>query len=61
MSFQYASQKLLQELVAHELKAYLSVFTYFQFIETAILSKGDKPDNLESHNSLKLSFTNILS
>ena len=26
----------------------------------AILSKGSKPDNLESHNSLKLSFTNIL-
>ena len=25
----------------------------------AILSKGCKPDNLESHNSLKLSFTII--
>ena len=25
----------------------------------AILSKGFKPDNSESHNSLKLSFTNI--
>ena len=25
----------------------------------AILSKGCKPDNFESHNSLKLSFTNI--
>ena len=25
----------------------------------AILSKACKPDNLESHNSLKLSFTNI--
>ena len=25
----------------------------------AILSKGRKPDNFESHNSLKLSFTNI--
>ena len=24
-----------------------------------ILSKGRKPDNFESHNSLKLSFTNI--
>ena len=24
-----------------------------------ILSKGCKPDNFESHNSLKLSFTNI--
>ena len=27
----------------------------------AILSKGRKPDNFESHNSLKLSFTNIRS
>ena len=25
----------------------------------AILSKGCKPDNFESHSSLKLSFTNI--
>ena len=25
----------------------------------AILSKGYKPDNFESHNSLKLSFANI--
>ena len=25
----------------------------------AILSKGCKPDNFESHNSLKLSFTNV--
>ena len=25
----------------------------------AILSKASKPDNFESHNSLKLSFTNI--
>ena len=25
----------------------------------AILSKGHKPDKVESHNSLKLSFTNI--
>ena len=25
----------------------------------AILSKGGKPDNFESHNSLKLSFTNV--
>ena len=26
----------------------------------AILSKGSKPDFFESHNSLKLSFTNVL-
>ena len=25
----------------------------------AILSKGYKPDNFESHNSLKLSYTNV--
>ena len=53
-------QKLLQGLVSHELTAYLSVFNLFltQWI-MAILSKGCKPHNFESHNSLKLSFTNI--
>ena len=37
-----------------------SVFNLFltQWI-MAILSKGRKPDNFESHNSLKLNFTNI--
>ena len=51
--------KLLQGLVSHELTLYLSVFKLFltQWI-MAILSKGCKPDNFESHNSLKLSFTN---
>ena len=46
--------------MSHELTAYLSVFDVFltQLI-MAILSKGCKPDNFESHNSLKLSFTNI--
>ena len=60
MSSQWGSQKLLQGLVSHELTAYLSVFNLFltQWI-MAILSKGCKPDNFESHNSLKLSFTNI--
>ena len=60
MSSQWRSQKLLQGLVSHELKAYLSVFHLFltQWI-MAILSKGCKPDNFEPHNSLKLSFTNI--
>ena len=40
--------------------SHLSVFTLFltQWI-MAILSKGCKPDNFESHNSLKLSFMNI--
>ena len=60
MSSQWGSQKLLQGLVSHELTAYLSVFNLFltQWI-MGILSKGCKPDNFESHNSLKLSFTNI--
>ena len=60
MSSQWGSQKLLQGLVFHELTAYLYVFYLFltQWIMT-ILSKGCKPDNFESHNSLKLSFTNI--
>ena len=44
----------------HELTAYLSFFNLFltQWI-MAILSKGCKPDNFESHNSLKRTFTNI--
>ena len=60
MCSQWRSQKLLQELVSHELTAYLSVFNLFltQWI-MAILSKGSKPDNFEPHNSLKLSFMNI--
>ena len=55
--FQWGSQKLLQGLVSHEVKAYLSIFKQFKLM--AILSKACKPDNFESHNSLKLSFTNI--
>ena len=53
-------KKSLQGLVSHELTAYLSVFNLFltQWI-MVILSKGCKPDNFESHNSLQLSFTNI--
>ena len=47
-------------MVSHELTVYLSVFGLFlnQWI-MVILSKGCKPDNFASHNSLKLSFTNI--
>ena len=46
--------------MSHELTAYLSIFNLFltQWIK-AILSKGCKPDNFESYNSLKLSFTKI--
>ena len=59
-TFQWGSQKLLQWLVSQELTAYLSVFDLFlnQWI-MAILSKGCKPDNFKSQNSLKLSFANI--
>ena len=47
-------------LVSHELTVYLSVSDLFltQWI-MIILSKGCKPDNFESHNSLKPSFWNI--
>ena len=60
-SSQWGSQKLRQGLVLHELKAYLSLFDLFltQLI-MAILSKRCKPDNFESHKSLKLSLTNII-
>ena len=36
-----------------------NVFDLFLTHEMAILSKGRKPDNFESHNSLKLRFKNI--
>ena len=60
MSSQWGSQRLLQELVSCELIAYPSIFNLFltQWI-MAILSKWCKPGNFESHNSLKVSFTNI--
>ena len=60
MSSQWGSQKFLQGLVSHELKAYHSVFNLFlpHWI-MATLSKGCQPNNFEPHNSLKLSFTNI--
>ena len=41
-------------------KIYLSVFELFlSWWIMSILSKGCKPDNFESHNSLRFSFTNI--
>ena len=54
--------KITSRFVSHELTAYLSLFDLFltQWI-MAILSKGCKPDNFESHKSLKLSFTNLRS
>ena len=33
--------------------------TYLNLMNYAILSKAYKPDNFESHNSLKLNFTNM--
>ena len=51
-----SSQKLLDRLVSHELTAYLLVFDLFLTIN---YYKRRKPDNFESYNSLKLSFTNI--
>ena len=59
ISSQWGSQKLLQGLVSHELRAQLSIFNLFKLghiINMAILSKVGKPDNFESCNSLKLSF-----
>ena len=50
--------KLLQVLVSYELTAYLSTFDLF-LTPTTILSKGYKPDNFESHNSVKRNFTII--
>ena len=44
--------------MSHELTAYLFL-TYLNYLHMAILSNACKPDNFESHNSLKLSFTNI--
>ena len=57
MSSQWGSQKLLQRFVSHEHTVYFFVFDLFltQWV-TTILSKGCKPDNFESHSSLKLSF-----
>ena len=62
MSSQWRSKKLLQRFVSHELRANLSVFDLFlnQWIKV-ILSNECKPDNFESHFSLKLSSTNICS
>ena len=45
--------------MSHELTDYLSVFDLFLILEMAILPKRRKPGNPESHNSLKLRFTNI--
>ena len=51
-------KKLLQGLMSHEFTTYLSIFILIKWI-MVISSKGGKPDNFESRNSLKLNFTNI--
>ena len=46
--------------MSHELTAYLSIFNQFELNEFwPYHQKACKPDNFESQNSLKLSFTNI--
>ena len=60
MSPQWGSQQLLQGLLSHELAAWQAIFNLFKLNELwVILSKACKPDYFESHNSLKLSLTNI--
>ena len=57
--FSVRSQKILQGLMSDELIACLSYFDLFLTNEIVILSKGHKPDKSESHNFLKVRFTNI--
>ena len=60
MSSQWGSQQLLQGLLSHELAAWQAIFNLFKLNELwVILSKACKADYFESHNSLKLSLTNI--
>ena len=54
ISSQWGSQILLQRLVSHQLTAYLSDCGHF-----LTQWNGRKPYKFESHNSLKLRFTNI--
>ena len=48
--------KITRRLASHELTASLSIFKLFYTIK---LLKECKPGNFESHNCLKLTFTNI--
>ena len=48
-----------QGLVSHELKAYFSVFYLFLIQVIMAILSGCKPDNFESHKSLKLNLTDI--
>ena len=53
------SQTFIQGLVSHQLTVYLSeLYSNIWINEMEILSKVCKPDNFDSINSLKLSFTN---
>ena len=48
-----------QGLVSHELTAYFSVFYLFLIQVIMAILSGCKPDNFESHKSLKLNLTDI--
>ena len=57
---EWRSQELLQKrLVSHELSLPFFFWCIFNWWIMVVLSKGYKPDNFESHNSPKLSFTNM--
>lgn len=51
--------KSIQGLVSPKLTAQLSVLDLFLTHKMAILSRGCEPNNIESHKSLKLSYSNI--
>ena len=57
--FSVRSQQLHEGLASHELTVYLSISNIFLTQSIMAISKRCKPENFESLNSLKLSFTNI--
>ena len=61
MSPQWRSQKLLQGLLSHELKPYLSIFNQFQLNELWPYYQKHVNQKILNHLTLKLSFTNIWS
>ena len=62
ISSQWRSQKLLQQLImSYKLAVYFLFWPIFNLMIwiMAILWKGCKPDNFQSHNSLKLSLLKL--
>ena len=59
MSSQRVPQKLLQGLASHKLKAYLSVFEVLLTQQIMAIFQKNMNKNFESHNSIKISFTNV--